>query len=282
MSLGRADILMITYNSPTYVRLSLPRLLETCRENDRVWLWHNGDDEETLEVVRSYSRDSRVARFHHSRENVKLRSPTNWLFSESCADLVSKVDDDCLVSHGWVERIAAAHRDNPEFGVVGSWRHPDEDFVPDVASRKIFRYSGGHYLLRNLWVQGSGFLMGRSWIERVGELRSKESFTQYCVRLAKAGAINGWCYPFVREEHMDDPRSPNTLLRTDADLRWRSPLSAQANGLQTIDSWQDQIRRSAVVLQSASLDTRQYAGWRRTVQKVRQRVTWPGRMRGPR
>ena len=42
------DILMITYNRPEYTRLSLERLLATCDESMRVWVWHNGTDEETL------------------------------------------------------------------------------------------------------------------------------------------------------------------------------------------------------------------------------------------
>lgn len=268
----RADILMITYNSAEYVRRSLPPLLESCGENDRVWLWHNGDDEETLEVTTSFASDPRVARFHHSRENVRLRAPTNWMWSESSADFVSKIDDDCIVSDGWLNTFEDAFRANPEFGVVGSWRHPPEDGDLSVARKKIVCFSGGHQLMRNLWVQGSGYLLARRWIQQVGLLRDDDSFTQYCIRLARSGAINGWYYPFVFEDHMDDPRSPNTLLRSDADLLERLPLSAQFNGIRTLADWQDQIRRSAIVVQSASLDPRHYSGWRSKVRSGRRRI----------
>ena len=40
------------------------------------------------------------------------------------------------------------------------------------------------------------------------------------------------------------------------------PLSAAANGVTTVDQWTAQLRRSAVLLQSASLDLRHYGGWR--------------------
>lgn len=268
----RADILMITYNSAEYVRRSLPPLLDSCGENDRVWLWHNGDDEETLEVTTSFASDPRVARFHHSRENVRLRLPTNWMWSESSADFVSKVDDDCIVTDGWLDTFEDAICTNPEFGVVGSWRHPPEDGDLSVARKKIVRFSGGHHLMRNLWVQGSGYLLARHWILKGGLLRDDESFTTYCIRLGRAGAINGWYYPFVFEDHMDDPRSPNTLLRSDADLLKRLPLSAQANGIRTLAAWQDLLRRSAIVVQSASLDPRHYSGWRRQVRSGRRRI----------
>ncbi|TNC17131.1 glycosyltransferase [Georgenia sp. 311] len=268
----RADILMITYRSAGYLHLSLPRLLETLGERDRVWLWHNGDDEATLEALRPFRSDPRVHRYHHSRENVRLREPTNWLWQESTARFVSKVDDDCRVAPGWLDTFTAAHDANPELGVVGSWRHPDSDYLPELAQRKTVTLAGGHRLMRNLWVQGSGYLMPRALAVQHGGIREGEAFTSFCIRLAQAGALNGFYYPFVPEDHMDDPRSPHTLIRTDADLRDRMPLSAAANGVETVADWTAQLERSARVLQAASLDPRAYVGWRRKVSSARKRV----------
>ena len=59
-----------------------------------------------------------------------------------------------------------------------------------------------------------------------GLLRERQQFTNYANDLARHDWINGWHYPFIPEEHMDDPRSPDTMLRTDDDLRRRNPLSA--------------------------------------------------------
>ena len=268
----RADILMITYRSAGYLHLSLPRLLDTLGADDRVWLWHNGDDEATLDALRTWQDDPRVHRFHHSRENVRLREPTNWLWQESEARFVSKVDDDCLVSPGWLDTFVTAHDANPSFGAVGSWRHPESDYVPELAQRKIETFAGGHRLMRNLWVQGSGYLLPRELTERAGGIREEESFTGYCIRLARAGAVNGFYYPFVPEDHMDDPRSPHTLIHTDADLRDRMPLSARANGVTTVAEWTAQLEQSARVLQGASLDPRQYGGWRKQLRSARKRA----------
>lgn len=268
----RADIIMITYRSAGYLHLSLPRLLSTLGEHDRVWLWHNGDDEETIEALRPFTEDARVECFHHSRENVKLREPTSWLWRESSARFVAKVDDDCLVSPGWLDVFTAAHNANPQFGVIGSWRHPSEDFRPELAGPKIQSFAGGHRLLRNLWVQGSGYLMKRTLVDRLGLLGDDESFTSYCIRTARKGAVNGFYYPFVAEDHMDDPRSRHTLIRTDADLEDRMPLSARANGVSTVAAWTEQLKQSALVLQSASLDPREYSGWRAKRTALRRRA----------
>lgn len=273
---ARTDILMITYRSAGYLHLSLPRLLETCGPQDRVWLWHNGDDEATLEALRTYRRDERVHRFHHSRENVRLRPPTNWLWQESDARFVSKVDDDCLVSPGWLDLFAAVHEANPDVGAVCSWRHPEEDYRPELAAHKTRDLRGGHRLMGNLWVQGSGYLLPLEKVQRLGLLRQKESFSAFCIRLWQSGSYNGYYFPFVREDHMDDPRSPHTLIVDDASLRERMPLSAAANGVRTVEQWTEQLRRSAVLLQSASLEARHHTGARRRLAGARRRLSGLG------
>lgn len=256
------DVMMITFDQPDYVEKSLGRLIETATANTRLWVWHNGNDEATLEVSRRLAEHDAVHRFHHSPENQRLRTPTNWLWENADGDFVSKVDDDCLLEHGWIERLSEAHAGDERFGVLGSWRFPDEDVDLELAAPKIVDYPSGLRLLRNLWVQGSGHLMRRACVEQLGPLPDGSSFPKYCIELSARGWINGWPLPFVREEHMDDPRSPHTRFRTDADLRARPPLTARINGVDTVDGWTEQLRRSARNAQTASLDVRQYRGWR--------------------
>jgi glycosyltransferase involved in cell wall biosynthesis len=267
------DILMITYNRPQYTRLALERLLATCDEHMRVWIWQNGSDAETFALVQSLSSHPRVHKFHHSVENKKLREPTNWLWTNAKGDFVCKVDDDCIMPDGWADTLRKAHADAPELGVVGCWRFPDEDFVPDSAHKKIASFAGGHRLMKNLWVEGSGYLMKRACLDRCGPLRDGESFTQYCVRVAAAGWVNGWYYPFLYQEHMDDPRSPNSLLKTDADLQKYLPLSAKNNGVETLAAWQAQLRRSARLLQEAPYDVAAASKpWRRKLGSIKKRL----------
>lgn len=266
------DILMITYNRPEYTRLSLPRLLETCDESSRVWLWHNGRDEETLEVVTSLAHHPRVYEFHHSRENKLLREPTNWLWKHAKGDFLSKVDDDCLMPDGWLETLRQAHEDVPEFGVIACWHFRPEDFVPELAQHKIASFPGGHQLMRNCWVGGSGYLIKRQGLEQLGLLNTCQTFSHYCIALARHGWVNGWYFPFLYQDHMDDPRSPHSLLRTDQDVQRCLPLSAVTNGVTTLRAWQSQLKRSARLLQQVPIDPRQYSGWRRLATKLQRRI----------
>jgi glycosyltransferase involved in cell wall biosynthesis len=266
------DVLMITYNRPEYTRLALAHLLDVCDEDMRVWVWHNGTHAPTLDVVQGFRDHPRLHRFHHSAENKKLREPTNWLWSQAQGDLLSKVDDDCLVPPKWAESLRRAHREVGDYGVIGCWRFPDEDFVPELAQRKIRSFPGGHRLMVNPWVEGSGYLMKRACLDAVGTLSEKQSFSDWCIEVAARGWVNGWVYPFLYQEHMDDPRSEHTLLKTDEDLLRYLPLSAQSSGVRTLAEWQDQLRRSARILQQVSTDPRKFRGWRRRIDNVQDRV----------
>jgi glycosyltransferase involved in cell wall biosynthesis len=265
------DILMITYDRAEYVRLSLPHLLSTCPPDARVWLWHNGMDGATLESVEELRHHPSVHRFHHSPDNVGLGVPTNWMWTESTGAYLSKVDDDCLPEAGWLTTLRSVHEQVPELGVAGCWRFPDEDVDGDLVAAKVVDLPGGHRLMRNHWVQGSGYLVKRSVVDRVGPVTA-DGFTAWCLRAARLGHLNGWYYPFLMEDHMDDPRSPNTIYHTDADFMARRPLSAKTTGVTTLAEWTDQMRRSARVVQAASLDLREYSGWRQRRRNVVRRV----------
>ncbi|MBS3803298.1 MAG: glycosyltransferase family 2 protein [Oleiphilaceae bacterium] len=266
------DILMITYNRPDYTRLALSRLLATCDRNMRVWLWHNGNDEETLAIVRDALSHPNVYKFHHSIENKKLREPTNWLFDNAEGDFLSKVDDDCLMPDGWADTLRQAHADEEQFGVLGCWRFQEEDFVPNLARKKIQEFQKGHRLLVNCWIEGSGYLMRRACVEQAGRIRELENFTRYCIRLTELGWKNGWYYPFLHQEHMDDPRSPNTMLKTDEDLARRMPLTCKNFGATTIRQWTEIMKADAKYVQGASVDPAQYSGWRPKVRRLLGRV----------
>ena len=267
-----ADVLMITHNRPHYTRLALQALMDRSDASMRIWLWHNGDDSETLEVLEHYRGDLHA--FHHSRENVGLRAPTNWLFADAKGDYLGKVDDDCIVPVDWGRRLREAHEAEPRFGVIGCWRFQVEDFVPELARQKILTFGGGQQLLVNLWVEGSGYLMKRACVDRLGLLRRGASFTQYCIQIGRLGWINGWLYPFIRQEHMDDPRSPHSALHTDADLKRFMPLSALRTGVTRRDQWLDQLRASALAAQTAPMDPRYWSPFRRRLRRLVARA-WP-------
>jgi glycosyltransferase involved in cell wall biosynthesis len=262
---------MITYNRPEYTRLALKSLLDTCDDAARVWVWHNGNHAETLNVVNEFRAHPRFHRFHHSVENRKLNEPTNWLWLNSSGDYVGKVDDDCLVPKGWIEALCRAHEANPQIGVLGCWHYREGDVSECDLEPRLIEVSG-HRILRNTWIGGSGYLMKRACVSQQGLLKSGQSFTDYCIRLAASGRLNGWYYPFIYQDHMDDPRSSYTAIRSDAEVRLRGGLTARRRGLDTIQSVLDRQQAGLREILTSSLDPRDFIGWRATSRRFQKRL----------
>lgn len=271
MSEKTVDILMITYNRAPYTDLALSELISRSKDHARIWVWHNGLDEETLAVVRKYETD--LFRFHHSKENVGLTDPTNWLFENAEGDFVSKVDDDCIVPKDWLPKLKAAFSEEENFGILGCWRFEEEDFLPEHANKKIQEFAGGISVLRNAWVEGSGYLMRRECVDRLGPIRQGETFTDYCINVTRQGWVNGWIYPFLYQEHMDDPRAKHTGLHSDEDLLRRLPLTASRNGVATLDGWTEHLRQSAEGVQRAPFAASYWSPWRRKFRNLVHRLT---------
>lgn len=261
----KIHVLMITYNRPRYVALSLPRLCETLPEGSKLVVWDNASQPETRALLTQYEKHPRVAEIHYHPTNDKLRGPTNWFWEKyGDADLLGKVDDDCLMPFGWCETLIKAHTDIPEAGALGCWRFPEEDFVPELANRKILTHNG-HRIMRNCWVEGSGYLMKSSLQKKLGPIRPKESFTSYCIRGAQLGYILGWYYPFLFQDHFDDPRSPHTDYTSEEAWRAHQPLSAGTFSIGTLDGWKKRLRHSARSLQEYSYDPADFIGMRATI-----------------
>ncbi len=262
MAVPTIDVLLISHDRPDYTRLALGNLLDVADPEVRVWVWHNGADLQTRQVVEAFLDHPRLYRFHHSPENRKLRDPTNWLWREADGELLAKVDDDCLVPRDWPARMRAAHAAEPRFGALTCWHHAPEDLSERLYRKKLRSYHGIS-ILQNCWVNGSGYTVKRRAIQEQGLLAENQTWSDYCIDLALRGWIHGWLYPFLFEEHMDDPRSPHCRIKTDADLERRAPLSAQVNHVATVEAWLAQQRRSARLVQKAPLDPRRFRGWRR-------------------
>ena len=96
------------------------------------------------------------------------------------------------------------------------------------------------------------------------------------------GWIHGWLFPFLFEDHMDDPRSPHCRIQTDSAFGEAKPLSAQVNSVETVGDWLAQQRRSARLVQSAPLDPRRFRGWRRRLWGPELRRILEGALRGRR
>jgi hypothetical protein len=209
--------------------------------------------------------DPRITEVILHRENPGPTFALNQVWSKTKAELLGKLDNDCLVSPGWVKPLAQAHRDIEQLGVVACWHFRSEDFDETIAKRKI-QTLGGHRVFRHPWVCGSGFLVKRSTYERIGPVAQgdrRHALTGFFMDVALAGGINGWYYPFVMQEHMDDPLSPHCLFKDDASMAALREITYTMR-THNIKTYAQRLKRRAVVLASLHYgpsDPQAYRGW---------------------
>ena len=256
----RADVLFVTHCRAAYTRKSLSGLLKSVEGHGRVWIWHNSDHkekdpaklrkiEEAWQVVQEFKDHPSIAHIHHSKKNVRLIPAMRWIVSKSQAEFIAKVDDDAIVEEAWLRRMLEVHDHYPQAGILGAWTFMPEDYDEELSAHKIIDISNDLRILRNNWVSGSAFVMKAEVVRGLGGLHWGESFTALCCRAARKGWIVGWPLPLIYEDHMDDPRSVNSLYAENG-VR---PLSGRKS-LQSEQEWQQQLLASARLVQECTLD----------------------------
>lgn len=258
---------MITYNRPEYTKLSLNSLCLSAKENLKITIWDNGSNDRLINVLNKYENNESIERIIFNEKNDKLFKSTNWFWEKNQdADLLGKVDDDCIVPKDWCSILENAHRSIPNAGILASWHFMPEDFDYNVSRRKIKKF-GEHKILQNCWVGGSGYLMKKEVIKKIGLLKKKESFTDYCIRAASHGFINGYYYPLIYQKHLDDPRMENTRILSDMKLNEYLPLSAKNFNIKSKEEWIKRIKKSSQIVQQASIDPYDFIGIKSKIRK---------------
>lgn len=265
------DLAFVTWNRLEYTKLSLERLLADPDEEFRVTVWDNASTDGTREYLESVS-DSRVVDIVFADSNVGQIEAVNTIWARSDADLVGKVDNDCLQTPGWTRTLAQAHRDIPELGVVACWHYFADDFDHDRARHKIQQY-GGHQILRHPWTCGTGLLVKRSTVEDLGPMTGT-STTQYWMEMARRGYVNGFYYPLIFQEHMDDPKSPHSRLKDEESYQQAKADTYNINyhGQETLDDrwrWRQQVLDN---LLDDPWEVEHYIGWRAKARRLAARL----------
>lgn len=260
------DLVFITHNRLAYTKLALASVLAEPTEEFSLTIWDNVSTDGTAEYLRKEMDDPRIADIVFSKKNIGHTAAVNEVWGKSNADLLGKLDNDCLVTPGWTRILAQAHQDIENLGVIACWHFFPDDFDYNRARHKIQQF-GKHRILRHPWTGGTGFLLKRDTFRKFGSMQAKTT-TQYWLKIALSGYVNGFYYPLVYQEHMDDPRSPNTLLNSDDDLKRYSPLTAKNFGVNSLDEWMQWLRRDALFIQTASANPKQYIGWRAKLRRL--------------
>lgn len=237
-------------------------------------IWDNFSVDGTKDYLLSL-RDPRIVWTHFAEKNYGAMFALEHCWERSKREFLGKVDNDCLVATGWVNRLVEVHRDVPETGALACWHFREEDFDIVHARWKIRRF-GRHRIFVHPWVCGSGFIMKRSCFDHV-KFSSIESIdaglTGYFINLSLAGYVNGWVYPLILQEHMDDPLSPHCLYSDDESLRALASVTVvlRSRRIKSIGErlqWRQRILKNLLF---GPPDGAAYRGWRGRLRRI-----WPG------
>jgi len=269
-------IVVVTHNRLEYTEKTIERLLASEEAFD-LYLWDNASKDETADYLKDGIKDPRIKEVIISKENLGQTGAMNYVWSKTKAELVGKLDNDCLVTAGWTRTLAKAHEDIERLGAVACWHYPLGEF-DEKAARKAGKIQSfeGHQIFRHPWVCGSGFIMKRRTYEEFGPWKKgcDVGTTYYFLKMALGGYINGWYYPLILQEHMDDPKSKHTLLTNDESVR---RLHDVTYSLRTNNIWDMKRRwaRRRVVLNNLFNDpweAEYYVGWRAKLRRIKNRV----------
>jgi glycosyltransferase involved in cell wall biosynthesis len=269
-------IVVVTHNRLEYTKKTIERLLSD-KEDFDLYIWDNASTDKTPEYLKDGLSDPRIQEVILSKENVGQTGAMNYVWSKTKAELVGKLDNDCLVTPGWTRTFAQAHKDIEKLGAVACWHYPLDEFDEKVARKagKIQRF-GKHQILRHPYVCGSGFMMKREAYQKYGPWKPGPDVgtTSYFLKMALGGEINGWYYPLVLQEHMDDPRSEHSLVTDDDSVRKMYSTTYTLRTQKIKDMKTRWARRPYVlkILNSAPWEVKYYAGWRGKIRNLRERI----------
>ncbi len=270
------DLVFVAFNRLDYTRRALQSVLADPEESFRLTLWDNASTDGTREYLESV-RDPRIVDVVLCDTNRGQVEAINTVWARSKAELLGKLDNDCLVTPGWTRVLAAAHRDIPDLGVLACWHFPEEDFEYERAKHKIETF-GRHRIFRHPWTCGTGFLIKNEVYGKMGRMPGA-STTKYWLQLAAAGLVNGFYFPLVLQEHMDDLKSRFSQLKDEASYQQaRTTTMLKRPHLRTRE---DLWRWRQMILDNLLDDPytpERYLGWRGRLRRLRNRVRlrWAG------
>jgi GT2 family glycosyltransferase len=256
----KVHLVFLTYNRLAYTRLALPALLKDSTEEFSLTIWDNGSTDGTRDYLRTV-KDRRIVDVVFAGRNRGQAYVTNTVWSQTSADLVGKVDNDCLVTSGWTRILTRAHEDMPNLGVVGCWHFPAGDFDYTRSVHKIQTF-GEHRILRHPWVDGSALLVKRRTFLEHAPCADNEYLSGFWIRLALAGRVNGYYYPLIHQEHMDYPWSKYFAYSDDFDGWLKTSTTLIARGIRTPEEAREWHRIVIGEVLDGPWQVMQYLGWR--------------------
>jgi len=266
----KISLVFMTYNRLDYTKLALKSLLADPSEEFALTIWDNASTDGTQDYLKTV-KDRRIVDVVFSDQNKGQTYVTNKVWNATSAQLVGKVDNDCLVTPGWTRILTQAHKDLQNLGVVGCWHFSPDEFCYERAKHKIQTF-GKHQIFRHPWVDGSALLLKRTTFMECGPCKEDEYLTKFWLRLALKGYVNGYYYPLIYQVHMDYPWSKYYAFSDKHQKGFEMSATGSHIGIRTLEeakAWH-QVVVSTVL--DEPWDAKYYVGWRGKLRRAKAKL----------
>jgi glycosyltransferase involved in cell wall biosynthesis len=129
----RSELIVATYNKPTYLDLCLSTAISQVRQPDSICIADDGSDHRTREVierVRAACPGVNIRHSWHEDDGFRKSAALNKAIASSSADYLIFIDDDCLLHPAFVRRHLQLAR--PNRFLTGSLIRLSEEFTAEV------------------------------------------------------------------------------------------------------------------------------------------------------
>lgn len=113
------NILIVLYNSLSYVVRLMASIEASTKVDYRVFVWDNGSDDNAIDYFKGYKKKNNLW-YHHSEENLGYSRGVNKLLdvvSQEQGDIVL-INPDCWVDDEWLLKMKMVKEKIPDVGII--------------------------------------------------------------------------------------------------------------------------------------------------------------------
>jgi 2-polyprenyl-3-methyl-5-hydroxy-6-metoxy-1,4-benzoquinol methylase len=140
--------------------------------------------------------------------------------SDPEAELLAKIDNDTLVPPDLLRRLAECHLQSKQFGVLSGFHFRQEGEA--LAEEHRIKSFDGVRVLPQPYVGGCAVMIRAEVFKKLGMIGCRSDgpqqkpfmdsgWTLYQQRLTQEGLVNGYPWPPIHVDHMEDTRSPHCI-----------------------------------------------------------------------
>ncbi len=111
------DILIVTMNNGRRLECTLRKIIESSYKNINIHVFNNASTDSTANILAEFSQKYNNVYIFNAPVNIGIPAALNWLFVNSSAPLVLRLDDDVSVEYSTIEDLIETLKFSPYAGI---------------------------------------------------------------------------------------------------------------------------------------------------------------------